>query len=278
MEDSTKGQPEQSNEFGAPGKVIAVAVNNTNTSVGLVENLAVTRASSIPSDQPEQIAKAAEDLLDADPEVVLLASVNTAASPAIVDAIRHTTGLQVEQFGSKMPVPIAHTLPEPVTTGLDRFLVALGAFAVVRQACVVVDAGTALTCDFVDGQGVFHGGAILPGGQMMLDALPAKAPALPKLSLSDMPSPLEPFGKTTDHAMLLGVQASARGAVRYLAERYADFYEAYPQVIATGGDARLLFEEDELVESIVPDLQLIGIGAARSRLLGSQDDEGDGDA
>jgi len=266
-----------SSEFAAPGRIIAVAVNNTNTSIALVEKLAVSRASSIPSNQPDQIAQAAAGLLDSGPDLVLLASVNEAVTPAILDAIRHATGLQIQELGHGFPVPIAHTLPDPVTAGLDRFLVALGAFAVVGQACVVVDAGTALTCDFVDGQGVFHGGAIMPGGQLMLDALPMQAPALPKLNLADMPDPLEPFGKTTEHAMLLGVQASARGAVRYLAERYAAFYEAYPQVIATGGNARLLFEDDDLVESIVPDLQLIGIGAARSRMIGMSDDEtGDG--
>jgi type III pantothenate kinase len=273
LEQSSSDSAGTSNEFGAAGKVIAVAVNNTNTSVALVEKLGVTRATSIPSDQPDQIAKAAADLLDSDPEIVLLASVNDSATPAVADALRHMTGLQIQQLGPDFPVPIAHTLPEPVTTGLDRFLVALGAFAVVGQACVVVDAGTAITCDFVDGQGVFHGGAIIAGGQMMLDALPAKAPALPNLNLADMPNPLEPFGKSTDHAMLLGVQAAARGAVRYLAERYAGFYEAYPQVIATGGNARLLFEDDDLVESIVPDLQLIGIGAARSRLIGKDSNE-----
>lgn len=273
MDQPANSPQESKSEFAAPGKIIAVAVNNTNTSVALVEKLAVTRSSSIPSDQPEQIAKAAADLLDADPEVVLVASVNEAATPGVIDALRHMTGLPLQQFGPDVPVPIAHSLPDPVTTGLDRFLVALGAYAVVGQACVVVDAGTAITCDFVDGQGVFHGGAIMGGAQLMLDALPAKAPALPSLNVADMPNPLEPFGKSTDHAMLLGVQAAARGAVRYLAERYAGFYEAYPQVIATGGDARVLFEDDELVESIVPDLQLIGIGAARSRLIGANDDE-----
>ena len=35
--------------------------------------------------------------------------------------------------------------------------------------------------------------------------------------------------------MLLGVQSAVRGLVRVLAERYAENYEAYPQIIATGG-------------------------------------------
>ncbi|MFI4892556.1 MAG: type III pantothenate kinase [Phycisphaerales bacterium JB058] len=265
--------PDQDDQPQSAGPCIAVAINNTNTSIGLAEQLAVTRAASVASNEPEAIGNVAASLLDADPAIVLVASVNQAATGPAIQSIRAATGLDVRQLGPDMPVPIAHTIPEPVTTGLDRFLVALGAFETITQACIVVDAGTALTCDFVDGQGVFHGGAIIPGGQMMLDALPDRAPALPRLSLADMPSPLEPFGKSTEHAMLLGVQAAARGAVRYLAERYAEFYEAYPQVIATGGSAKLLFGDDELVENIVPHLQLVGLAAARKRLIEADDEQ-----
>ncbi len=265
--------PDHDPESSSVGSFIAVAINNTNTSIGLAEGLAVSRVTTVASAESEAIGNVAASLLDADPGIVLLSSVNQAATEPAIRAIRAATGLDVRQFGPDMPVPIAHTIPEPITTGLDRFLCALGAFETINQACVVVDAGTALTCDFVDGQGVFHGGAIIPGGQMMLDALPAKAPALPRLNLADMPSPLEPFGKSTEHAMLLGVQAAARGAVRYLAERYAEFYEAYPQIIATGGGVLPLFGDDELIEQVVPDLQLVGIAAARKRLI-EADEEG----
>lgn len=256
------------------GRFIAVCINNTNTLLGLGEGASISRMTSVPSREAESIGNVAASLLDAEPGVVLLASVNAGATSAAVRAIVAATGLTVRQFGPEMPVPMAHTIPEPVKTGLDRFLVALGAFEMLKQACIVVDAGTALTCDFVDGEGVFHGGAIVPGGQMMLDSLPWRAPALPSVKLSDMPSPLEPFGKTTEHAMLLGVQAAARGAVRFLAERYAEFYAAYPVVIATGGSAQLLFEGDDLIERIVPELQLLGVASARARLIAAEEDAG----
>jgi pantothenate kinase type III len=50
--------------------------------------------------------------------------------------------------------------------------------------------------------------------------------------------------------------------VRVLVERYSEFYGAFPQIIATGGDARALFESDDLIENIVPDLTLLGIQSA----------------
>jgi pantothenate kinase type III len=113
---------------------------------------------------------------------------------------------------------------------------------------------------------------------MMLDALHEKTAQLPKLEFKGGPAvpagpgagdsqdtaltAVPPFGKNTREAMLLGVTSSIRGLVQHTVERYADFFGAYPQVVATGGDAPALFG-DELsqgtIESIVPDLQLIGI-------------------
>ena len=56
--------------------------------------------------------------------------------------------------------------------GVDRWLAMLAAF---RQggggACVVVDGGSALTVDVVDGAGLHRGGYIVPGQSMMRDSL-----------------------------------------------------------------------------------------------------------
>ncbi len=149
--------------------------------------------------------------------------------------------------------------------GDDRLLNALGAYARSKQACVIVDAGTAVTVDFVDGEGVFHGGAIAPGVKMMLDAMHERTAALPAVDMKPelLPGAAEaPFGKTTAQAMVVGVVAAARGLAHSLIDRYAEFYHAYPRVIATGGDAALLFDNDDLVEHLVPDLTLIGLLAA----------------
>ncbi|MEL7484588.1 MAG: type III pantothenate kinase [Planctomycetota bacterium] len=257
-----------------PGSVIAVSVGNTRAALGLIKGLDVSSHRSAASEDAKAAASAAAEIVeasDAEPDAVLLASVNDAHAEPIAAALRERTGLHVERFGTSLPVPIATNLAEPGKVGQDRLLAALGAFATVQQACIVVDAGTALTVDFIDGTGVFHGGAIIPGGQMMLDALHANTGALPELALADMPDPLEPFGTSTENAMFLGVRAAVRGSVRYLAERYADYYDAYPQIIAAGGDAQLLLSGDELIEHMVPDLVLRGIAAARARYAAGED-------
>jgi len=126
--------------------------------------------------------------------------------------------------------------------------------------------------DFIDGQGVFHGGAILPGVSMMLESLHEKTAALPRLKYARIEKGSNDPGRQTDAAMMLGVTAAACGAVRWLTERYAEFFEGYPKVVATGGDMGI-FEDDELVETFVPDLQLIGLRVACERALRSDGDE-----
>lgn len=66
--------------------------------------------------------------------------------------------------------------------------------------------------------------------------------------------------------MTLGARTALVGMARYLIDSYADYYGAYPQIVATGGDAPV-FEDDPLVEHIVPDLVLLGIAEACRRSL-----------
>lgn len=173
------------------------------------------------------------------------------------------------------------------TVGVDRLLCALAAaHRSGGQPCAVIDAGTCLTVDFVDGFGVFQGGAIAPGVGLMLGSMHAGAPALPALtpprkgddlSWMDGPEVMGAAGKSTRQAMTLGALNAARGLVRWQVEKFAELAGRYPRVIATGGDAPLLFEGDDLVEHVVPDLQLVGMVAAWGIVQGGGDESGQGE-
>ncbi len=193
---------------------------------------------------------------------IALASVNDKVADAVQSEVEALSGNEVFRVGRDFPVPIAIALDDPSTIGQDRLLNAIGAYSKIGQACIVIDCGTATTVDFVDGEGTFQGGAIAPGVRMNLKALHDQIPALPLVEFSVPDGVRGPLGKDTRHAMTLGAIASVRGLVHFLIDRYAEYYEAYPTVIATGGDAAMLFENDELVEKIIPSLQLIGIHEA----------------
>lgn len=245
--------------------LLAVAVGNTRTRVGLFRAGQLDRPLSVRHDQGEELAGHLAQLgLESGRFHVAIASVREDAAGLVLGLLERG-GLRaslVSRLGKDLPIPVRVALRDASTVGQDRLLNALGAYRTAEQACVVIDAGTAVTVDFIDGQGVFQGGVIAPGLSMMLAAMHEHTSALPKIEFEPAPVEDGPLGKDTPSAMRLGVVGAVLGLVRYQLERYADLYGAYPQVIATGGDAARLFEHDEVVEHVVPDLQLMGIHAA----------------
>jgi type III pantothenate kinase len=133
------------------------------------------------------------------------------------------------------------------------------AYEQMAKACVVVDAGTAVTVDCCNDTGDFLGGAIAPGARTMLQSLHEKTARLPQVELA---VPSGAFGKNTREAMLQGVYHGVRGMVRELVEQYATELGNWPDIIATGGDAQMLFEGWELIHAVSPDLTLYGIALA----------------
>lgn len=259
-----------------PNRVLTVSVGNTRTRAGIFEGgKLVESAASVNADEPELRGLLARLMgPHASHTSVALASVNEPMAERVAAIVGELTrGVFPDRLGRDVAIPIQHSLDQSATVGQDRWLNAIAAFARSKQACVIVDAGTAVTVDFIDGEGTFHGGVIFPGVRMMLRAMHEHTAALPSIDFLPPDAARGPLGKDTAHAMTLGVLAALRGGVRAQVERCADYYGAYPQVIATGGDAPLLEEEDGVIEHIVPDLTLIGLHECVARQLAESADE-----
>ncbi len=254
-------------------RIVAVMVGNTNTLIGVYDlaqpHKGIGETRRVANGDPELVVRA---VLDIDDEAaIVIASVNRPMSEVLQRGIRSASDRRVFLVGEDLGIAIDHRLDAGNRTGQDRFLAACGAFSLFEQACVVVDAGTAVTVDFIDGTGVFQGGAIAPGARMALRSLSEGTSALPDIELR---APLDdPFGRDSVQAILNGVFYGIRGLVRMLTERYAEAYEAYPLIVATGGDAELLFGGDELIERIVPDLTLVGIAVTAVRAIDRDEDD-----
>lgn len=214
-------------------------------------------------------------LAETNPRPIVMASVNDSFADQLASALKDQLSEDVYRVGLDLPIPVQCDLAPETMTGVDRLLNAAAAYDVLKQACILVDAGTAVTVDFVDGDGTFHGGAIAPGGRMQLAALHEHTEELPELDFA-APEP-EAFGRSTTQAMLKGVHCGIQGLVRILAEQYADHYGAYPTIVATGGDAETLFRGDELIDRIVPDLTLRGIAVAARHAMAATSGEKSGD-
>lgn len=259
--------------------LLAVQVGNTRVQLGLFVEERLERASRHASGDIAAIVADAvamwDEIKDEPQASVMLASVNEKAASSLQSALADQLGVEVYRIGDDVPIPIGESLDPETLVGTDRLLNAAAAWDRLKQACVIIDAGTAVTVDFVDGEGTFHGGAIAPGLAMQLKALHEHTDALPAVAFRKPVG--DAWGKNTTEAMLRGVYEGVRGLAWRLVERYAEQYGAFPLVIATGGDADALFGEDELVNRIVPDLTLQGMAvAARHALAADESDSADG--
>lgn len=266
--------PNDADHTPAPPAALLV-VGNTRARTASFADGAVHHSTSHDATDSVSIAEALAPFLDDHHGApLLIASVN---KPAALAAARALEGRveQVAYAGIDLAIPLHTTVTQPQRVGIDRLLCCLAAFKMAEQACIVIDAGTAITVDFVDGEGIHHGGAIAPGVGAMLAGLRTAAPALPEVTAAQAFAftrpEAEPWGEDTEPAMALGAKASAVGLVHTLVDRFALAYGGYPRVIATGGDALPLFENDEIVEHVVPDLQLAGLARAYEALVQAEE-------
>ncbi len=243
---------------------LAMSVGNTRTAMGAFVEDVLTSPRHVDNASLEAVVNNArqcyEQIESSHDPVVLLASVNPPLAAQIEEKLStQLAGVKLLRAERDVAIPIGRQLDRETIVGEDRLLCAAAAYDRLKQACVIVDAGTAVTVDFVDGAGTFHGGAIAPGVRMSLEAMHRGAAQLPQVQ---MQRPLEPIGHNTVEAMRTAVFHGMRGLVRELVEQYAQVAGAFPMVVATGGDAELLFRDFELIDRLVPDLALHGLAAA----------------
>ncbi|MEM1099525.1 MAG: type III pantothenate kinase [Planctomycetota bacterium] len=266
--------------------LLAVSVGNTRTRLGTFTDGKLTETATLDNAEPDRLDDAVQRTLgpvsNDTAGAIVASSVNPQTADHVFAEIAKRTKHAIHRVERDLPIPVGRQLDPEAIVGEDRLLNAAAAFDVLKQACVVVDAGTAITVDFVDGAGTFHGGAIAPGGQLMLDALAQRTAGLPEVELD---RPEEAIGHNTIQAMRAGAYFGLRGMVHELTERFAEVAGSFPLVVATGGDAALLFKDDERIDRVVPDLTLMGLRltweSAKKRLEDQADetgDEGQGDA
>jgi type III pantothenate kinase len=155
-----------------------------------------------------------------------------------------------------MPILVDH----PGELGADRLVNSVAAFAKYGGPLVVVDFGTATTFDVVTAQGEYIGGVIAPGVGISADALFARAA---KLSRVDIKKPGKVIGTNTIGHMQSGLYYGYIGLVDGILERIIAEMPGVsgqiPQVIATGGLARLIVNDSKYLNNVDDMLTLDGL-------------------
>ncbi|MBN1490580.1 MAG: type III pantothenate kinase, partial [Phycisphaerae bacterium] len=212
------------------------------------------------------LAQAWKDLPEGSDRYVVVSSVAPAAFDVVSRLIvEHCDGEAPILIGRDIPPAIQVNVPEPEKVGTDRLCAAAAAHKWAKDACVVASFGTALTVDLVSDDGVFMGGAILPGMATAAHSLHEHTALLPDV---EMTAPQEVWGTSTQEAVRVGVLCGLAGALRSLTERYATAIGRWPRVILTGGDAEAVVAGGvDFADAVVSDLCLHGIALALEQAL-----------
>ena len=154
---------------------------------------------------------------------------------AVVNTL-HRRSQHFVLFDHNTPVPIVNRYDTPQTLGQDRLAAAVGAESLCpEENLLIIDAGSAITYDFVSDKGEYMGGNIAPGLKMRLTMLQRMTKKLPLVEVEE--NELIPlFGKNTRDAIaagvIRGIAYEVKGYMRTLSEKVPHF-----QTFLTGGNA-----------------------------------------
>uniref|UniRef100_A0A7C4GG68 Type III pantothenate kinase n=1 Tax=candidate division WOR-3 bacterium TaxID=2052148 RepID=A0A7C4GG68_UNCW3 len=168
---------------------------------------------------------------------------NTDKPPLVVDA-RTRTGLSFRYNRRQL--------------GVDRVCTAVGAIQRYQRDTIVVDFGTATTINIITAAGVFLGGTILPGAEMMLRALAHDTARLPAVSFIPRHRAI---GHDTSGAIRSGVFHLLAGGVARIIDRIRSETGRDWLIVATGGGAGIFRRHIPAVTRIDPDIAVRGLAA-----------------
>jgi len=143
----------------------------------------------------------------------------------------------------------------PESMGVDRWLALLAAWQQYQGACVVVDAGSAVTIDVLDSAGRHRGGYIVPGVMMMRNSLLG---GTANILLSEGFRREVTLGVSTQEAVDHGALLMLRSFVEAVHEELL-CSEANAKIFVTGGDGEMLVPLKDREAVYCKDLVLDGL-------------------
>lgn len=191
-----------------------------------------------------------------------IASVNRPTQRRLTDWVQQNRQADTLRLLEYNELPLQVRVPRPAAVGIDRLLaaVAVNRLRDQRHAAIVVDAGTAITVDWVESGGEFCGGAIFPGPRAMAGALASNTDLLPEIDFDFVKDQPALPADSTVTAIRAGIFLGSIGAVQHLIQQYRSLPQGKSaQLFLTGGDAPWLTDKLDIEHAMVPDLVLQGI-------------------
>jgi type III pantothenate kinase len=245
--------------------LLAIDVGNTQTHVGAFDGPELVEHWRFSTDREatgDELAITVHDLLalreiefsDVDAEAI------SSVVPRLVPEYRQMFERYLDRQalivgpGTKTGMPIR--LDNPRELGADRLVNAVAGYDRCRDACVIVDFGTAITYDAVSAAGEYLGGIIAPGIEISIEALTSRAARLPKV---DIERPRALIGKSTDASIQSGIVYGYAGQVDGICRRLRQELGDGITTIATGGLASVIVDFTETIDLVDDLLTLKGL-------------------
>jgi type III pantothenate kinase len=176
---------------------------------------------------------------DAKPEQVWIASVASAVAFAQlikwVEAHWHVIPRIMKV--SEMACGLRCAYQQPQQLGVDRWAALIAAYAHYPHGACVVDCGTAVTLDVVNGEGQHLGGFILPGVGTMEQALLQRTAIQPNTGVEGLS---QEWGNDTDSCIALGTRKAIVALIEQSIERMQAGGICDPGLLVTGGEVELI--------------------------------------
>lgn len=174
----------------------------------------------------------------------------------VAQGLKDILGKSIFFFDDSLSLPVNNLYTTPKTLGRDRMAGVCGAATLFPNTnCLVIDAGTCITYDFIDAEKNYHGGSISPGLEMRFKAMhtfTGKLPLAPLEWVDDF------IGNSTQTALQTGVTYGVVNEINGFINRYIHRWGNITTIMC-GGNTDFLAKRCESEIFAAPKLVTIGL-------------------
>ncbi|MFD0962078.1 type III pantothenate kinase [Paenibacillus chungangensis] len=245
--------------------ILVIDVGNTNIVIGVYKECELQhhwRLSTNRSSTADEYGMALHNLFHH--VGVSIASIEGVVISSVVPPLMRTLEQLCQTYIRKAPLVIGPGVKtglniryeNPREVGADRIVNSVAGIEKYGAPLIIVDFGTATTFDYIDQNGSYLGGAIVPGIGISTEALYQRAAKLPRIELV---KPKSVIGRNPITSMQAGIVFGYAGQVDGIVNRIRSEFGVSPKVVATGGLADLIAEESDTIQEVDHLLTLEGL-------------------
>lgn len=212
-------------------KVILLDIGNSNTGIATLDLGELIKIQKYPTES------LLNHLQKNPPQTAIIASVVPNLNDSLRSIIPHT------KFLNHKTVPqIILEVNHPEQVGADRLAASLAAWSEHKTDCLIIDSGTAITCDLITKEGIYKGGNIFPGMGIASKSLNDYTAQIPHITVKKQD---KLYGKSTQEAVETGLY---HGYIHLINGMIKSYKTQYPSITIIGTGTGL--------EILLPDLSL----------------------